>query len=102
MNGGTVAVFEPRVICGEEVEPFCVPTSEDTVACMVAAATNLVWWGIHECLADGRIDEARQLGGMLVDLVARELSEDARQEAQELIDDVFDNYESSDFDPQSN
>lgn len=100
MNGESLAVFQPRVICGEEVEPFCMPVTEDTVSCMVAAATNLIWWGMHECLADGRNEEARQLSKMLMDVVVRE-SEDARQEAERIIDDVFDQYESSDYDSDS-
>lgn len=102
MHENTVAVFTPRIICGEEVEPFCLPVKDDTVAYMVAAATNLVWFAMHEALADGRVIEARQLGGMLVDIVAREMSENGRQQAQDIVDETFDNYESSDFDPLSN
>lgn len=102
MREDMVAVFAPRTICGEEVEPFCLPAKDDTVAYMVAAATNLIWFGMHEALADGRVDEARQLGGMLVDIVAREMSENGRQQAQDIVDETFDNYESSDFDPLSN
>lgn len=102
MDDKTMAVFAPRIICGEEVEPFCLPVKDDTVAFMVAAATNLIWFGMHECLADGKTGEARQLGGMLVDIVARELSETGRQQAQDIVDDCFDNYEQSDFDPLSN
>lgn len=95
-------VFKPRMVCGEEVEPFCLPTKPDAVAMMVAAATNLIWFAMHEALADGRVDEARSLGGMLVDIVGRELSDEARQEAQDLVDETLDNYESSDFDPLNN
>ena len=102
MSEENFAVFAPRTICGETVEPFCLPTKPDPVAFMVAAATNLIWFGMHECLADGRTGEARQLGGMLVDLVARELSDEARQEAQAIVDETLDNYESTDFDPHNN
>lgn len=90
------------MICGEEIEPFCIPTKPDVVAGLVSAGTNLFWWAMHEALADGRFAEAEGIGKMIVDIVARELDYDASQEAREVIDETLDNYRDSDFDPMSN
>ena len=87
-----VSVFAPRIICGEEVEPFCIPTNENVISHMVAAATNLIWWAMHESLADGKMKDARQCGQMLVDIVGRELSDDKKQEAKEIVDEIFERY----------
>lgn len=87
-----VSVFSPRVICGEEVEPFCIPTSNNMISHMIAAATNLIWWAMHESLADGKIKDARLCGQMLVDIVGRELSDEKKQEAAEIVDEIFERY----------
>lgn len=87
-----VSVFAPRIICGEEVEPFCVPTTDNMVSHMIAAATNLVWWAMHESLADGKLKDARLCSQMLIDIVGRELSDDKKQEATEIVDEIFERY----------
>ena len=87
-----VSVFAPRVICGEEIEPFCIPTNENIVAHMIAASTNLIWWAMHESLADGKFKDARTCGGMLIDIVGRELDDERKQEAAEIVDEIFERY----------
>lgn len=87
-----VSVFAPRIICGEEIEPFCVPTNDNVISHMVAAATNLIWWAMHESLADGKMKDARLCGQMLVDIVGRELSDEKKQEASEIVDEIFERY----------
>lgn len=87
-----VSVFAPRIICGEEVEPFCLPTSGTATSEMMAAATNLVWWAMHESLADGKIGDAHLCGKILIDIVTRELTEQQRLEAEEIVDEVFEKY----------
>lgn len=87
-----VSVFQPRIICGEAVEPFCVPTNGNTVSHMMAAATNLIWWGMHEALADGKEKDARLCSQMLLDIVGRELSDLHREEADALVNEIFERY----------
>jgi hypothetical protein len=87
-----VSVFAPRQICGEDVEPFCIPNSGTTVSQMMAAATNLVWWSIHEALADGHIRDAVICRKILIDIVARELTDEQRLEAEAVIEEVFEKY----------
>lgn len=87
-----VSVFAPRIICGEEIEPFCIPTKENMISNMIAAATNLIWWAMHESLADGKTKDARICGQMLVDIVGRELSAESKQEASEIVDEIFQRY----------
>jgi hypothetical protein len=87
-----VSVFAPRIICGEEIEPFCIPTSENMVSHMIAAATNLIWWAMHEALADGKTKDATLCGHMLIDIVGRELDDEKKQEAREIVDEIFDRY----------
>lgn len=87
-----LSVFAPRMICGEEVEPFCIPTNNNTISQMVSAATNLIWWAMHESLADGKMKDARLCGQMLIDIVGRELSDEKKQEASEIVDEIFERY----------
>ena len=96
----SLSVFAPRIICGEEVEPFCLPTNESTVSQMIAAATNLVWWAMHESLADGRMKDANLCGHMLIDIVGRELDDERKKEAREIIDEIFDRYKEQTGDPE--
>lgn len=87
-----VSVFAPRTICGEEIEPFCVPTKDNLISHMIAAATNLIWWAMHEALADGKMKDARLCGQILIDIVGRELSAESKQEASEIVDEIFQRY----------
>lgn len=87
-----VSVFSNRTICGEEIEPFCLPTSPDTTSQLIAAATNLIWWGIHESLADGREKDAKLCANILLDIIGNEFSAEMKQEAAGLIDSIFDSY----------
>lgn len=91
-NQKMVSVFAPRIICGEEVEPFCMPNTERVTDQLISAGTNLIWWAMHEALADGKVEEARQIGKMLVDIVGRELTVEAKNEACELIDEIIERY----------
>lgn len=88
-----VSVFSSRTICGEEIEPFCLPVSPDTTCQMVAAATNLIWWSIHEALADGKKSDAVLCSMMLLDIVGREMSDVQKEEAKALLDEVFESYQ---------
>jgi hypothetical protein len=87
-----VSVFAPRKICGEDIEPFCLPNSAATVSHMMAAATNLVWWSIHEALADGKVKDALLCKKVLLDILARELTDEERLEAEAVVDEVFETY----------
>lgn len=87
-----VNVFTPRKICGEEVEPFCIPTNFTTVSTMIAAATNLIWWAMHEALADGRNRDAMLCAKILIDIVGRELNEEQQLGAIRLVDEIFEKY----------
>jgi hypothetical protein len=87
-----LSVFSPRIVCGEEVEPFCIPTSDNMVSHMIAAATNLIWWAMHESLADGKIKDARLCSQILIDIVGKELSDEKKQEASEIVDEIFERY----------
>jgi hypothetical protein len=102
MERKSISVFDPRMICGEEVEPFCLPTSNNEVSQLLAAGTNLFWWAMHEALADGKVDEARMIGKVLVDIVGRELSDANRKAAERLIDETIDNNSDNDFNPSDN
>jgi len=84
--------WQRRIICGEEVEPFCIPTNENIISHMVAAATNLIWWAMHEALADGKTKDAIICGKMLVDIVGRELNDEQKQEATEIVNEIFERY----------
>jgi len=86
------SVFAPRVICGEEIEPFCVPTKENMTSHMMAAATNLLWWAMHESLADGKMKDAKNCGQLVIDIVGKELSSSGREEASEIINEIFERY----------
>lgn len=88
-----MSIFEPRIICGEEIEPFCIPTNDGLVSNMVAAGTNLFWFAMHEALADGRLKEAKGLAKIIVDIVGRELPESKRQEVQDILDEIFEEHE---------
>lgn len=87
-----LSVFSPRVICGEKVEPFCVPTNATQVSTMMAAATNLIWWAMHEALADGRNRDAAVCAKIVIDIVGKELTEQQQLEAIQLVDEIFEKY----------
>lgn len=91
-KGPIFSAFHPRKICGEDIEPFCIPNSNATISQLMAAATNLVWWSIHEALADGKHKDAEICRKILIDIVARELTDNERLEAEELVQEVFDKY----------
>lgn len=59
---------------------------------MMAAATNLLWWAMHESLADGKIKDARNCGQLVIDIVGKELSDSGREEASEIINEIFERY----------
>jgi hypothetical protein len=91
-ENGLISVFSPRIICGEEVEPFCLPTRGTNTSHLIAASTNLVWWAMHEALADGNISDAEGCGHILLDIVGRELTDEQKLEASAMIEDVFERY----------
>lgn len=95
-NGVFVSVFSPRVICGEKVEPFCEPMGVSQQANMIAAATNLVWWTMHESLADGKVKDAFKYGDMLLDILRHEVSKEEWAQAKDLILSIIQEYNETD------
>lgn len=91
-NGNFVSVFSPRVICGEKIEPFCEPTLGTQQSYMIAAATNLIWWAMHEALADGKINDALKCGDMMLDIVRHECSKEEWREAKDMLISIIKHY----------
>ena len=91
-NQMNINAFAPRTVCGELVEPFCEPTSLATESQLIGAAVNLIWWAMHEALADGKVEEARKFGKMIVDVVGRELSTQDKRDAMRIVDEAIDHY----------
>ncbi len=84
--------FSNRTICGKEIEPFCEPTLGTQQAYMIAAATNLVWWAMHEALADGKTNEAIKCGDMMLDMVRHEVSKEDWIDAKTVLLEIIKNY----------
>lgn len=101
-NGALVSVFEPRIVCGQLVEPFCEPRLNTQQAYLIAAATNLIWWAMHEALADGKTVEALKCGDMMLDIVRHEVSKEEWNEAKEILLAIIKRYnETNPFDSPS-
>jgi hypothetical protein len=100
-NGKLVSVFSPRLVCGQMVEPFCEPTIESQQAYMVAGATNLVWWAMHEALADGKTKDALKCGDIMLDILRHEVSKEEWSDAKVLLLEIIKQYNESDSPPSS-
>lgn len=81
-----ISVFEPQDINGLIIEPICVPASETAVAQTVAAATNLLWFSFHLCIAERNKYEAIRIAKMLTVVINdADIAEGFAQELSEAI-----------------
>lgn len=87
-----IDAYAPRKVCGVLVEPFCEPTSLSTQSQLIGAAVNLIWWAMHESLADGKVEDAKKSGKILIDIIGRELDDASKSEAEKIVDDAIEHY----------